>query len=59
VFATGRVSLAQATMLARRREEGNQRLWAIATQMDEPVRSYVARLFAIEDALVALAEGPP
>jgi len=38
-------------MLDRRRAEGNQRVFRAAGELGEPVRSYVARLMAIEDVL--------
>jgi hypothetical protein len=43
-----------ATMLATRRAEGNQRVFRAAGDLGEPVRSYVARLIAIEDLLAEL-----
>ena len=50
----GFLTEAHATMLETRRGEGNQALWAAAAGQPEHVRSYVARLLAIEDALAAL-----
>ena len=44
----------RAAMLATRREEGNQRVFRAAGDLGEPVRSYVARLIAIEDLLAQL-----
>ena len=41
-------------MLDARRAEGNQRLFRAAGELGEPVRSYVARLIAIEDLLAQL-----
>ncbi|HEV2413997.1 MAG TPA: hypothetical protein VGX27_04265 [Candidatus Dormibacteraeota bacterium] len=41
-------------MLDTRRAEGNQRLFRAAGELGEPVRSYVARLIAIEDLLAEL-----
>jgi hypothetical protein len=41
-------------MLATRRAEGNQRVFRAAGELGEPVRSYVARLIAIEDLLAQL-----
>ena len=43
-----------ATMLETRRAEGNQRVFRAAGEMGEPMRSYVARLIAIEDLLTEL-----
>ena len=43
-----------AKMLAVRRAEGNQGVFRAAGEMGEPVRSYVARLIAIEDLLAEL-----
>ena len=54
--ALGRGSLDynRATMLATRRAEGNERVFRAAGELGEPVRSYVARLIAIEDLLAEL-----
>ena len=41
-------------MLDTRRAEGNERVFRAAGELGEPVRSYVARLFAIEDLLAQL-----
>ena len=41
-------------MLDTRRTEGNQRVFRAAGELGEPVRSYVARLIAIEDLLAEL-----
>jgi hypothetical protein len=41
-------------MLEVRRAEGNQRVFRAAGELGEPVRSYVARLIAIEDLLAEL-----
>ena len=43
-----------ATMLETRRVEGNERVFRAAGDLGEPVRSYVARLIAIEDLLAEL-----
>ena len=43
-----------ATMLETRRAEGNERVFRAAGELGEPVRSYVARLIAIEDLLAQL-----
>lgn len=41
-------------MLDTRRVEGNERVFRAAGELGEPVRSYVARLIAIEDLLAQL-----
>ncbi|HVH62517.1 MAG TPA: hypothetical protein VNA65_02845 [Candidatus Dormibacteraeota bacterium] len=41
-------------MLETRRQEGNERVFRAAGELGEPVRSYVARLIAIEDLLSQL-----
>ena len=43
-----------AAMLETRRAEGNQHVFRAAGELGEPVRSYVARLIAIEDLLAQL-----
>lgn len=43
-----------AEMLKTRRAEGNQMLFRVSGELGEPVRSYVARLIAIEDLLAGL-----
>ena len=43
-----------AEMLKTRRAEGNQVLFRAGGELGEPVRSYVARLLAIEDLLAEL-----
>lgn len=43
-----------AKMLETRRAEGNERVFRAAGELGEPVRSYVARLIAIEDLLSKL-----
>jgi hypothetical protein len=43
-----------AEMLKTRRAEGNQVLFRVGGELGEPVRSYVARLIAIEDLLAEL-----
>ncbi len=43
-----------AKMLETRRAEGNERVFRAAGELGEPVRSYVARLIAIEDLLAEL-----
>jgi hypothetical protein len=47
----------QAEMLETRRAEGNQGLFRAGGELGEPVRSYVARLIAIEDLLAELPHG--
>ena len=44
----------RAGMLATRRAEGNEKLFRAAGELGEAVRSYVARLIAIEDLLAEL-----
>jgi hypothetical protein len=41
-------------MLKTRRAEGNQRLFRAAGDLGDPIRSFVARLIAIEDLLAEL-----
>lgn len=41
-------------MLDVREAEGNQSMWSLAGELGEPVRSYVARLIAIQDLLTKL-----
>ena len=41
-------------MLKVRREEGNQALFLASGELGEPVRSYVARLLAMEEILSSL-----
>jgi len=43
-----------ADMLEVRRAEGNQQLFRAGGDLGDPVRSYVARLIAIEDILISL-----
>ncbi len=43
-----------AEMLKTRRAEGNHGLFRAGGELGEPVRSYVARLIAIEDVLAGL-----
>jgi hypothetical protein len=50
----GSLSRSLAKMLEVRRAEGNQRVFRAAGDLGEPVRSYVARLIAIEDLLAKL-----
>jgi hypothetical protein len=50
----GALSAEHAKMLKVRRTEGNQVLFRASGELGEPVRSYVARLIAIEDILSGL-----
>ena len=50
----GTIDRNRATMLATRRAEGNEKLFRAAGELGEPVRSYVARLIALEDLLAQL-----
>ncbi len=50
----GRLAPAHRSMLEAREAEGNQALWSLAAELGEPVRSYVARLMAIQDMLGTL-----
>jgi hypothetical protein len=50
----GRLSPAHRRMLDVREAEGNQPLWSLAGEMGEPVRSYVARLIALQELLADL-----
>ena len=43
-----------ADMLEIRRAEGNRDLFRASAELGDPVRSYVARLIAIEDILVSV-----
>ena len=43
-----------AAMLETRRAEGNEHVFRAAAELGEPVRSYVARLIAMEDLLAQL-----
>jgi hypothetical protein len=53
-LARGSLDYNRALMLGTRRAEGNARLFRAAGELGEPVRSYVARLIAIEDLLAEL-----
>ena len=53
-LARGSLDANRSTMLETRRQEGNERVFRAAGDLGEPVRSYVARLFAIEDLLAQL-----
>ncbi|MHB8612766.1 MAG: hypothetical protein ACYDAL_10105 [Candidatus Dormibacteraceae bacterium] len=54
VLREGRLDPNHAEMLETRRAEGNQVLFRAGGELGEPVRSYVARLIAIEDLLAQL-----
>ena len=49
-----RLSPAHRRMLDVREAEGSQPLWSLAGELGEPVRSYVARLIAIQELLAEL-----
>jgi hypothetical protein len=53
-LARGSLDRNLAKMLETRRAEGNERVFRAAGELGEPVRSYVARLIAIEDLLSQL-----
>jgi hypothetical protein len=50
----GRVAAGHQRMLEARQAEGDPTLWSVAAELGDPVRSYVARLLAIEDLLRTL-----
>lgn len=50
----GVLSRQHRRLLEKRRAEGNERVFRAAGDLGEPVRSYVARLIAIEDLLAEL-----
>ena len=50
----GRLTRVHRLMLEVREREGNQALWGAAGELGEPVRSYVARLLAIQEVLGSL-----
>jgi hypothetical protein len=52
----GRLSPEHRRMLDVREAEGNRPLWSLAGELGEPVRSYVARLIAIQELLTELPE---
>jgi len=54
VLLEGALDRNHAEMLKTRRAEGNQALFRAAGDLGEPVRSYVARMIAIEDLLAQL-----
>jgi hypothetical protein len=53
-LAHGALYRLHADMLKVRRAEGNQALFRAGGELGDPVRSYVARLIAIEDILISL-----
>jgi hypothetical protein len=53
-LSKGALDAEHAQMLKIRRAEGNQILFRASGDLGEPVRSYVARLIAIEDILSGL-----
>ena len=53
-LAEGSLDPKHAEMLETRRTEGNQVLFRAGGELGEPVRSYVARLIAIEELLAEL-----
>jgi hypothetical protein len=53
-LGSGALDSVHAEMLRIRRAEGNQELFRAGGELGDPVRSYVARLIAIEDVLVSL-----
>ena len=55
----GTLTRVHRLMLEVREKEGNQALWGVAGEMGEPVRSYVARLLAIQELLGSLPVDPP
>ena len=50
----GELEAKHVQMLKVRREEGNQALFLASGELGEPVRSYVARLLAMEEILSSL-----
>jgi hypothetical protein len=52
----GRLTPSHRRLLAARREEQDPSVWRAASDLGEPVRSFVARLLAMEDALANLPE---
>ena len=50
----GELDPEHATKLKVRRREGNQALFRASADLGEPVRSYVARLLAMEEILSSL-----
>ena len=54
VVQRGDLDPQHAEMLRVRRQEGNQALFRASGELGEPVRSYVARLLALEEILSSL-----
>lgn len=54
VLRRGSLDATHAEMLKARRAEGNQVLFRAAGELGDPVRSYVARLIAMEEILAGL-----
>lgn len=52
----GRLLPDHRALLEARQAEGSPALWSAAADLGEPVRSYVARLMAIEDVLRRLPD---
>jgi hypothetical protein len=52
--AGGKIGAGHRRLLEIRAEEGDQALWTAAAELGEPVRSYLARLIAMEQLLAAL-----
>ena len=52
--ARGELDRKHSGMLSARREEGNQALFRAGGELGKPVRSYVARLLAMEEILSSL-----
>ena len=57
VVRRGELDPQHAEMLKVRRQEGNQALFRASGELGEPVRSYVARLLALEEILSSLPVG--
>jgi hypothetical protein len=53
-LARGGLDPEHEAMLKVRRAEGNRELFRAGGELGDPVRSYVARLIAMEDILVSL-----
>jgi len=54
VLRRGALDPNHAEMLRVRRQEGNQQLFRAGGELGEPMRSYVARLIAIEEIVSGL-----
>jgi hypothetical protein len=52
----GHLTPGHRRLLAARREEEDPSVWRAASDLGEPVRSFVARLLAMEDALADLPD---